>query len=112
MPGCTGFREPWLSLRESLGVLVFAIVRRMPYAFGDTAHDGEYDFIVVNAEFDRALADRQTIARATRRQLAPQREALRRRFAARRPANRGLKTRTDRVPPNPGFNLAKRLISR
>ena len=48
------------------------ISRRMRDAISETSHYDEYDFLVVNDDFDTALDDLGTIFRALRLQQAPQ----------------------------------------
>jgi guanylate kinase len=52
------------------------IERRMEAARSEMSHFDEYDFLVVNDEFDRALDDLQAIVRTERLRLARQRRRL------------------------------------
>jgi len=52
------------------------ILRRMQDAVREMSHYEEYDYLVVNEDFDRALADLSAILRARRLRLAPQRARL------------------------------------
>jgi len=45
-------------------------------AVAEISHYAEYDYLIVNDEFDRALADLEAILRADRLTLARQRLAL------------------------------------
>ncbi len=49
------------------------IARRMRDARSESAHFHEYDFLVINDEFDAALAELQAIVTAQRLRLGPQR---------------------------------------
>ncbi|MCW8963065.1 MAG: guanylate kinase [Gammaproteobacteria bacterium] len=48
------------------------INRRMRDAISETSHYNEYDYLVINDDFDTALQDLATIFRAQRLRLAPQ----------------------------------------
>jgi len=52
------------------------IRRRMRDAVAEISHYAEYDYLIVNDEFDRALADLEAILRADRLTLGRQRLAL------------------------------------
>jgi guanylate kinase len=53
------------------------INRRMRDSISETSHYDEYDFLVVNDDFDTALEDLDTIFRALRLQQAPQAQQYR-----------------------------------
>ena len=48
------------------------IQRRMRDAIGETSHYNEYDYLVINDDFDTALQDLQTIFHGQRLRLTPQ----------------------------------------
>jgi len=52
------------------------IARRLRDAMGEIAHYGDYDYIVVNDDFDTALADIEVIVRAQRLRKGPQEARL------------------------------------
>jgi guanylate kinase len=52
------------------------IQRRMQDAVAEISHYAEYDYLIVNDDFDRALADLEAIVRADRLTLGRQRFAL------------------------------------
>ncbi len=51
------------------------IAARMAQAISEMSHFNEFDYVIVNAEFDTALAELQTIVRSQRNRLARQVEA-------------------------------------
>ncbi len=53
------------------------IARRMNEAVTEISHYREFDFVVVNDDFDTALKELDTIIRAQRLSLAPQKDKLR-----------------------------------
>jgi guanylate kinase len=52
------------------------IARRMRDAMSEMSHYHEYDYLIVNQNFDQALADLRAIVRASRLRTAVQRQAL------------------------------------
>jgi guanylate kinase len=52
------------------------IARRMRDALSEISHYHEYDYLIVNQDFDRALADLRAIVRASRLGMTSQRQAL------------------------------------
>ncbi|MGH8480770.1 MAG: guanylate kinase [Gammaproteobacteria bacterium] len=72
-PSCEVLEE---RLRRRGGDREEIIRRRMRDAVAEISHYAEYDYLVVNDEFDRALADLEAILRADRLTLGRQRFAL------------------------------------
>ncbi|MBT8447442.1 MAG: guanylate kinase, partial [Gammaproteobacteria bacterium] len=58
------------------------IERRLAEAREEISHVGEYDYVVMNDEFDRALADLTAIVRCNRLRTGANTAALKRRYAA------------------------------
>ncbi|MGQ0592261.1 MAG: guanylate kinase [Gammaproteobacteria bacterium] len=72
-PSCEVLEE---RLRGRGGDREEVIRRRMRDAVAEISHYAEYDYLIVNDEFDRALADLEAILRADRLTLGRQRLAL------------------------------------